>query len=417
MENINLADRINKQFPVELVKFLHLAGDAAARLERQLFLVGGVVRDLLLGRPNLDVDLVVEGDAVKLAEELAHLKNGRVIARSRFNTAKIRWERWTVDIAAARAESYPQPGALPSIQSFCDIHSDLIRRDFSINAMAVYLDPLRFGELIDLYEGQADLKKGLIRALHDQSFTDDATRIWRAIRYEQRLDFKIEQHTLALIKRDLCCLETLSGDRIRNELELCLEEEKPENSLRRADELGVLAKINSHLKFGEQSVRLFARARGTLAPFSTPEEFELAWLVYGLTVEQLTEFNTYLKISRATARILQETLLLKDELPALAEKSLTNGVIYQILHRFHQTAILVNLLAATSYMVKNRIELYLEKLQHVRTALSGEDLQELGIAAGPRVKETLAILLEARLDGMIKSRQEEIEFVKKTISA
>jgi tRNA nucleotidyltransferase (CCA-adding enzyme) len=417
MKIINLADNINQRMPPELGKFLQLAGGTAARLEQRLFLVGGVVRDLLLERPNLDLDLVVEGDAINLAEELAHLKNGQVMARSRFNTAKIRWERWTVDIAAARAESYCQPGALPSIQSFCDIHNDLIRRDFSINAMAVFLDPLHFGDLIDLYNGQADLKKGLIRVLHDQSFKDDATRIWRAVRYEQRLDFKIEKHTLALIQRDLPYLETISGDRLRGELELCMEEEKPQKSLRRADELGVLVKIHPHLKFGEPSFRLFAKARGTLEPFSAPEEFYLALLIYGLTTEELTEFNASLKIPKTAARVLQETLQLKDELPALAEKGLTNGAIYRNLHRFHQTAILVNLLVATSYTAKNRIELYLERLQHMRAALSGKDLLELGISAGPRVKEILELLLEARLDGLIKSRSEEIEFVKKNKKA
>jgi len=411
MNNNNLSDQIDRQLPVELVKFLQMAGGTAAGLGQRLYLVGGVVRDLLLKRPNLDLDLVVEGNALHLAEELARQEHGKVLARSRFGTAKVRWERWTVDIATARAESYPQPGALPSIQSFCDIHSDLIRRDFSINAMAVYLDPPRFGELIDLYEGQADLKKGLIRVLHDQSFQDDATRIWRAVRYEQRLDFKIEKRTLELIQRDLRFLETLSGDRIRNELELCLEEEKPEKSLLRADALGILAKVQPQLKFGETSARLFIKARGSLEPFSAPEDFELALLVYGLTAEQLAQFITFLKVPKASARILQETLQLKHELPALAEMNLTNGTLYKKLHRFHQTAILVNLLESSAYLAKTHLELYLEKLQHTRTALSGEDLLELGITAGPLVRETLENLLEARLDGRVHSRQEEIEFV------
>jgi tRNA nucleotidyltransferase (CCA-adding enzyme) len=416
MDTINLKDRIQRQLPSELFEFLQMAGSNAARLGQRLFLVGGVVRDLLLNRPNLDLDLVVEGNAVQLAEDLAKLEKGRVIARSRFNTAKISWKRWTVDIAAARAESYEQPGALPSIQSSCDIHKDLIRRDFSINAMAVYLDPLHFGELIDLYEGQTDLKKGFIRILHDQSFKDDATRIWRAVRYEQRLDFKIEKHTLEQIERDLHYLETISGDRIRNELELCLEEEKPEKCLRRADGLGILTKIQPCLKFGEKSTKLFARARGTLEPFSTPKEFELALLVYSLTDVQLAGFTAYLKIPKATARILQETLLLKENLPSLDQKDLTNGAVYKMLHRFHQTAILVNLLVATSDTVKKHIELYLEKLQHLRTALSGEDLLEMGVAAGPQVKKSLELLIEARLDGLVKTREEEIEFVKKSLS-
>jgi tRNA nucleotidyltransferase (CCA-adding enzyme) len=355
---------------------------------------------------------VVEGDAIKLAEELARLLNGSVIARSRFNTAKIRWERWTMDIAATRSESYAHPGALPSVQTICDIHSDLIRRDFSINAMAVHVSPQHFGELIDRFNGLSDLKKGLIRCLHDQSFKDDATRIWRAVRYEQRLGFAIEKHTLDLIERDLHYLKTISGDRIRNELELCLEEEKPQLILHRADELGILAKINEHLKFGDKSVKLFTKARGIMEPFSAPEEFYLALLIYDLTLEELAEFNTLLKIPRAPSRVLQETLQLKNELPALAEKELTNGMTYRILHRFHQTAILANLLVATSYIVKKRIELYLEKLYHVRTALSGEDLLELGINAGPRVKEILELLLEARLDGQVHSREEEIAFIK-----
>ncbi len=413
MENVNLVDRINQRLPPELVKFLKLAGSTAARLEQPLFLVGGVVRDLLLERANLDLDLVVEGDAIKFAEELARLENGQVLARSRFNTAKIRWERWSVDIAAARSETYCQPGALPFIQSFCDIHSDLIRRDFSINAMAVSLDPLHFGELIDLHGGQADLKKGLIRVLHDQSFVDDATRIWRAVRYEQRLDFKIEKHTLDLIERDLPYLESISGDRLRGELELCLEEAKPEKCLKRADELGMLARIHPRLKFGELSFRLFARARGTLEPFSAPGEFYLALLVYGLPTKDLTEFTTSLNISKKDVRVLQESLKLKEELPGLAEKGLTNGAVYRILHGFQQTAILVNLLVANSFTVKQRLELYLEKLQHLRAALSGKDLLEMGVQSGPRVKEILELLLEARLDGRLQSRAEEIEFVKK----
>jgi tRNA nucleotidyltransferase (CCA-adding enzyme) len=302
---------------------------------------------------------------------------------------------------------------LPSIQSFCDIQSDLVRRDFSINAMAIYLDPPRFGELIDRYEGQADLKRGLLRVLHDKSFQDDATRIWRAVRYEQRLNFKIEDHTLELIKRDINYLETISGDRLRGELELCLEEEKPEKSLQRADALGILARIHPHLKFGESTASLFVKARGRLEPFSVPEEFELALLVYGLTPEHLTEFNALLKIPKSKALVLRETLQLKNELPALAEKELTNGAVYRLLHRFQQTAILVNLLAASSYVAKKRMELYLAKLQHVRTSLSGRDLLAMGITAGPRVKETLELLLEARLDGRVKTREEEIEMVKK----
>jgi len=150
-----------------------------------------------------------------------------------------------------------------------------------------------------------------------------------------------------------------------------------------------------------------------LEPFSIPEEFELALLVYGLGAQDLKEFNAFLKIPKAEAVILHDTLQLKNELVVLADRNLTNGGIFQMLYRYHQSAILVNLLAANSYYAKKRLELYLEKLRHVHTFLNGKDLLEMGITAGPQVKETLEILLEAKLDGRVKTREEEIAMVKK----
>jgi tRNA nucleotidyltransferase (CCA-adding enzyme) len=233
MKTINLTNQINKQLPAELVDFMRLAGGVATELQQKLYLVGGVVRDLLLERSNLDLDLVVEGDAIKTAEDLAKRKKGKIIAHTRFGTAKIKWDKWSVDIATSRGESYDKPGALPTVRPV-DIQSDLARRDFTINAMAVHLNPLRYGELIDLFKGREDLEKKLVRVLYDATFKDDATRIWRAVRYEQRLEFRIESHTLDLLKRDISYLDTISSDRIRHELELCLEEEKPEKVLLRA---------------------------------------------------------------------------------------------------------------------------------------------------------------------------------------
>jgi tRNA nucleotidyltransferase (CCA-adding enzyme) len=283
IKNTNLVNQINKQLPVELIEFMQLAGDVAARMGQKLYLVGGVVRDLLLERKNLDLDLVAEGDAIKLAEELATIKKGRVIAYSRFNTAKIKWNKWSVDIATTRAEVYEKAGSLPVVQCGGGIENDLVRRDFSINAMAVYLDPLHYGELIDLYRGREDLEKGHIRVLHDYSFRDDATRIWRAVRYEQRLDFKIARHTLDLIKQDISYLDAISGDRIRHELELVLEEERPEKAILRADELGLLAKMCPAMEADERLAKMLVKARGIMQPYSPPQELYLAFLVYRLS--------------------------------------------------------------------------------------------------------------------------------------
>jgi tRNA nucleotidyltransferase (CCA-adding enzyme) len=408
----NLANQMQKRLPPELVDFIRMAGRMAEDLGQKLYLVGGVVRDLLLERKNLDLDLVAEGDALKLAEELAKIKNGKVIAHSRFCTAKIRWGRWSVDIASTRAETYPRPGALPVVQCGGDIRSDLIRRDFTINALSVYLDPLRYGEVVDLFHGREDLEHGLIRILHDNSFRDDATRVWRAVRYEQRLDFRLERHTLALLVRDLGYLEAISGDRIRHELELVLEEERPEKALLRANELGVLAKMCPKLEADDWLARKFVKARGILQPYCPPAELYLAFLFYRLPREDLSGLITYLKFTRLAACTLEDTLKLKIELPSLAGPHLAPSRIFQYLHPYSQSAILANLIASDSPPVRQRIELYLNKLRHVQPALTGEQLINMGIASGPRIREILETLREARLDGRAATPEQELELVK-----
>lgn len=400
--------------PAELVDFMLLAGKTAAGLNQKLYLVGGVVRDLVLERPNQDLDLVAEGDAIKLAGELAGIVNGRVIAHSRFNTAKIRWDRWSVDIAAARSEGYSRPGALPHVKP-SDINSDLIRRDFTINAMAVYLEPSRFGELIDLYRGREDLDKKVVRILHENSFKDDATRLWRAIRYEKRLGFHIEPFTLEIFRRDIDYLGVVSGDRIRHELELCLKEERPEKALFRAGELGLLAKICPSLKAERWLTGKIARARGMLQPYTPPEHINLAFLVYHLEPQELADLSAYLKLPRAIARNLEDTLALKAELKHLEEPELSPGRIYSCLHVHSQAAILTNLLAVDSKIVRRHIELYLSRLRHVRPSLNGNDLAKAGLASGPRISQMLELLREARLDGRVNNREEELELVKKLV--
>lgn len=411
----NLASQVKKQLPAELVSFLQLAGEVASRLEKKVYLVGGVVRDLLLERSNLDLDLVAEGDAIKLAEELARLKKGKVIAYSRFNTAKIRWGKWSVDIATARTESYEKPGALPTVQCGGSIENDLSRRDFTINAMAVCLDPLHYGELIDLYRGLEDLDRGKIRVLHDYSFRDDATRIWRAARYEQRLNFRIESHTLDLLKRDMAYLDAISGNRIRHELELCLEEELPEKALLRANELSILARIGPGIKADEWLAKKFARARGMMQPYCPPEDLYLSFLIYRMSLDNLEDLISYLKFSNSIAQTLRDTQNLKNELPSLAKPGQVPSRIYHYLHRYSQNAILANLVISDHPVIRQRIESYLNHLRYVHTSLTGDDLLQAGIAPGPRMKEVMELLREARLDGKVMTKEEELGMVKEII--
>ena len=411
LEATNLSSQIQRQLPAEVVQFMQAAGEVAYSQGQSLYLVGGVVRDLLLGRTNLDLDLVVEGDAISLAHRLIRVYPGKIITHPRFNTAKLQWHDWSVDLATARSETYAKPGALPSVQPG-SLENDLSRRDFTINTMAIHLDPSHYGELIDLYGGIYDLEHKLIRILHEKSFTDDATRIWRGLRYEQRLNFHLEETTLKLLKRDIPMLNTISGDRIRHELELVLKEEFPEKVLRRADELRVLSKLHPSLKSNGWLAEKFRQARELSYPNLPPVGLYLALLAYRLTDEENEQLISHLRLPKSLAQTLRDTGSIKAKLHSLADSQLPPSGIYSLLYGYSPQAITANSLAGDSSVARRHIQLFLSKLRYVKPALTGDDLKRMGIAPGPRIKEILNLLHEARLDGKVASKKGEEEMVR-----
>jgi tRNA nucleotidyltransferase (CCA-adding enzyme) len=302
IEKVNLAGKIEKSLPAEPVKLIKQAVAIAGNRNLQLYLVGGFVRDLLLWQTNFDIDLVVEGDAIGLAKEFAEQVGGKLAVHTMFNTAKVAFDKWTIDFAMARTETYAKPGALPVVKAGT-LKTDLFRRDFTVNAMAICVSPENNGELIDLYGGMNDLENKSIRILHGKSFIDDATRIWRAIRYEQRLGFKIEPDTLKLLKRDVPMLKTVGGFRLRHELELVLKEKEPEKALLRADKLGVLKELHPSLKADNWMVSKFKEARQLQA--NSPEIY-LSILTARLADAELTELTTYLRFSKQTVSVIRE---------------------------------------------------------------------------------------------------------------
>lgn len=410
-EIINLASKIKKQLPAELVNFMQVAGGVAASQGQNLYLVGGVARDLLLGRTNLDLDLVVEGNAIELAQQLAEINQGKITTYPQFNTAKLQWGKWSVDLATARSETYSKPGALPTVKP-SSIDSDLYRRDFTINALAIHLSPGRYGELIDLYGGRNDLEDKLIRILHEKSFIDDATRIWRGLRYEQRLGFQLEKSTLELLKRDIPMLDTISGDRIRYELECILQEEYPEKVFRRAEDLGVLVKLHPSLKSNDWLAGKFEQARQLSLPNPPPMELYLALLAYPLTEDENERLISYLRLPKSLAQTLQDSTSLKGKLKTLAYPELRRSHIYRLLQGYAQTAIISNSLATSSAVARQHMQTFLRTLRYVKPALTGDDLIKMGITPGPQIKEILNLLHEARLDGKVTTKQGEEELVK-----
>jgi len=410
-ETINLATEMEKQLPAELVEFMRTAGEVAASQGQSLYLVGGVVRDLLLSRTNLDLDLVVEGDAIGLSQRLVDVVQGKLTTHPHFNTAKLRWKKWSVDIATARSETYERPGALPTVTPG-SLGNDLFRRDFTINAMAVELAPASYGQLINPYGGKSDLEWGLIRILHWGSFIDDATRIWRALRYEQRLDFRLEPTTLLLLERDIPMLDTISGDRLRHELELVLKEEFPENFLRRARQLKVLSRLHRGLRADGWLAKKFEQAREISLLNSPSVELYLAILTYRMTREATEELISKLRLQKSLAQTLRDTHSLTAQIETLADPKLARSRIYHLLRDYSPAAITAISLAANSVTVRRHIETFLTRLRYVKPALTGDDLQRMGIPPGPRMKEILQRLHEARLDRKVRARRGELALVR-----
>jgi len=411
MESINLARKIEERLPSVALAAIKKAAALALASGEKLYLAGGAVRDLLLEKPVADIDLVLEGNAASLAQELARGEDVKITIHKPFLTANLRLSDLSLDITTARRESYARPGALPAVQPG-DLKEDLWRRDFSINAMAVSLNPDDYGQMVDYYGGLNDLQNKLFRVLHDKSFKDDATRLWRAVRYEQRLDFRIEAGTEALLQRDLPMLKTVSGERIWYELECVFSEEVPEKVFARTAELGMLPYLHPQLSVDGWLASWCDEARRLSLPDNPSNALYLALLAYKLDAEASEQFTEYLQLNKLLSRTLRDSQKIKADIEVLYEDIMQPSAIYQVLDGYSEEALLANFIACGSAEARHNIRLYLDELRYVKTLLNGDDLLALGIKQGPSIKLLLGLLLDARLDGEVATREDELRLLK-----
>lgn len=400
-----MARRIEQYLPLQFLELVKDISEQAAEQGQRIYLVGGIVRDMLLGYPNFDIDLVIEGDAVKLAQHVAETSQVRLLTHHRFGTAKLKYENFTLDLATARKETYSKPGALPAVTPGT-LKDDLFRRDFSINAMAISLVHNDYGELVDPYHGESDLEHRLIRVLHPESFSDDATRILRGVCYEQRFGFEFETETTRLLERDIPMLNTVSGDRIRHELEHIFEENRPELVIKRLGELGVLHRINPSLERDGWIAEKFEKARRLKKPTQLPSLY-FCLLIYSFSEREIEQFLARLNIPAKLSRVMRDTLGIKDRLPLLDKPSVKPSEIYYLLWGYEHLAIQANAIASESATIHRHLQLFLAKLRYVKTSLDGEELKKLGISAGPEMGKILRILHKAKLDGEVETRADE----------
>lgn len=413
---------MKEKFPKHIFDALKISGDIARELNLSVYLVGGSVRDLLRGESNLDIDIVVEGDGITFAKELGKKLKAKVITHLRFGTAVVITDQLKFDVATARTEYYESPGALPKVE-ISSIKKDLYRRDFTINTLAVKLNPDNFGQILDFFGGQRDLREKTIRILHNLSFIEDPTRAFRAIRFSERFSFKISKHTKNLIKTavKINLFDKLSGSRLYDELNLLFLETEPLKAIAGLSELDLLKFIHPHLTLTNALEETFEAIQETFAWFEllfiedepSKSHLFLMALFEGLKTQESEKALQRLSVpTRARKEILvgikqSKTTLLKLKM-SMKEKD-----IYYTLKPLSLLTILFAIAKAKDKEQKKAISLYLTTLRKIKASLTGKDLKAMGYNPGPLFNKILKAILEVRLEGKVKSREEEIRFIKK----
>ncbi|MEX2157800.1 MAG: hypothetical protein WEB04_00145 [Dehalococcoidia bacterium] len=399
---------LERSLSPEALRALRRAVALAERVGLEPYLVGGGVRDLLLGAGHVDVDLVVEGDAIELAGAFAAEVRARVVRHLRFGTATVTGDGFRLDFARARTERYLRPGVLPSVRP-ARIEDDLARRDFTINAMALSLASRSAGRLVDPYGGQRDLDAKLIRVLHDGSFQDDATRILRAARYAGRLGFKLQRRTRNLIKRDVTYLRTISGTRLRHEFERIADEPGAAAALRLAQQLGALHATHEALCAGERALR---EARG-LAGAPHRHELVFCFLLANAPPRAATGAVQRLALTRKQAGAVRGLLALRNIERRLASKTLLPSDAVRLLEPHPAVSVEAFALLSAAALAADRARRYLDEWHAVRPRLGGRDIEALGVPHGPKVGAALSMLRDAQLDGVTVTREDEVALVGK----
>ena len=403
---------MERRLPPGRVRRLRSTGELSDRRGVGLYIVGGAVRDMLLSHTPTDMDLTSVGGGPELAADLARQLGGEVIARSQFGTSKVRVADAVVDLAVARRESYAHPGALPTV-STGSIHEDLARRDFTINAMAISLAPGEWGQLVDLFDGRADLRRRLVRVLRPGSFVDDATRILRAVRYANRLGFQLESDTEGLMRRSMSYLDTIKGDRVRHEMQRIFGEDRVASILGLAQDLGVLSAIHPAVSVERRALTRLRHAGAV--PANETDLRLLSLLAFSVPSGALPSLIARLNMDSHWAAVARDTGSVREIFTSLRSPGLRPSQTHDLLRRFSPAAIRGCAMATDEPLIARRLEQYDAELRHVRTALGGGDLIALGVPEGPMVGELLSEILTARLDGTVTAREDESRIVARRL--
>jgi tRNA nucleotidyltransferase (CCA-adding enzyme) len=430
----NISNFMRERLPKRIFSFLKEVGDLASERNDSVFAVGGFVRDLILektgnGEKNhrnyesLDIDIVVEGNGVEFAQKFALKRNCElVIVHDRFGTATLKLSGGVkVDFATARKEIYSYSGSLPLVQKG-SIKDDLYRRDFTINAIAIKLDAEQFAELFDPFDGIADLKRKILRVMHDMSFIDDPTRIFRGVRFEKRYDFHFEPQTENLMNSALSSdvISNISGHRLKNELLLILKEAEPAKPLKRLWELGIFKYVHESLKWRDEMETDLSEIKRWLLWWKKnlprqrqePALVRLPALFKGLDSAQIQQVSDKLSLDGKTVRGLRDAKSVISSACRLSEP-IAPSQTYELLNSKVNEALLFLVATFKNEILRKNVINYVLKIRDIRPLVDGNLLKALGYLPGPIYSEILREAFKAQVDGKIHNKSQAVAFVKR----
>ncbi|WP_265444441.1 CBS domain-containing protein [Acetivibrio straminisolvens] len=427
LKNHNLSDKINA-LPQRVKNLLIEAGKIADDEGLNAYVVGGFVRDLILGVENLDIDIVVEGDALKFSEKLAGHYRAHLTKHDRFGTAVVVLEDdFKIDVVTARKEYYEYPASLPVVEGGT-IKDDLFRRDFTINSMAIKLNKSGFGNIVDFYGGRRDLQLGLIRILYNLSFVEDPTRIFRAIRFEQRYDFRMEEKTeeFAIKAIESGILWKVSLERINFEFFTMLKENNIPAILKRMENLRILKSVYPEIRLTDDIKKLLKNAEENLAYFKEKLDFQetldrtllfLLILHSNMSFENASRSSENMRLSKEYKTEILKLTEVKDRVLSNLSGNIdiSNYHVYNELKGLSLEVLLVLCMLSNDKKLINRVILYINNLKNIKACVSGKDLKELGVKPGPEYTLLLDQVLAEKLNGNLQTYKDELEFLKKII--
>jgi tRNA nucleotidyltransferase (CCA-adding enzyme) len=419
----NVRTMLKERIPRNIIKILRDLGQTADMLGYNAYLVGGLVRDVFLKRDNLDVDIVIEGDGIKFAHEFAEHHGARVRSHRKFRTAVLIFaDGFKVDVATARMEYYESPGAPPIVQT-SSLKLDLFRRDFTINTLAIKLNKRHYGILIDHFGALGDIKERVIRVLHNLSFVEDPTRVFRAIRFEQRFGFKIGKLTLSLMKNAvrINVFKDVAYRRLFQEVHLILREEDPIRAVERMDEFDLLQFISPEIKLTDTLKALLEEIKKAIAWYSLlylEEPFE-PWKVYWHGLTSSLDIKDLKGIQKETGKEdvdTREMVYQREKAAGVLDELYKfegdNYRLYTLMEPYDTETLLFYLAKSRSDKARRLISRYFTRLKGIRVELKGQDLIHMGFEPGLLFKEIFDGLLKARLNNVVKTREDEIKFVQ-----